>query len=52
MYASPGIVGPTQVGSSMSILSWVGAQRIWLETIGGEAVGMVGVIQTDDEIEL
>ena len=33
-------------------LERVGAQRIWLATIGGEVVGMVGVIQTEDEIEL
>jgi GNAT superfamily N-acetyltransferase len=33
-------------------LERVGAQRIWLATIGGDVVGMVGVIQTEDEIEL
>ena len=33
-------------------LERVGAQRIWLATIDGEVVGMVGVIQTEDEIEL
>jgi hypothetical protein len=33
-------------------LERVGAKRIWLATIDGEVVGMMGVIQTDDEIEL
>ena len=52
IYGSPEIGGADPGRKFDEHLEQVGAQRIWLATIGGEVVGMVGVIQTEDEIEL
>ena len=52
IYGSPEIGGPDPGRKFDEHVERVGAQRIWLATIGGEVVGMVGVIQTEDEIEL
>ena len=52
IYDSPEIGGADPGRKFDEHLERVGAQRIWLATIDGEVVGMVGVIQTEDEIEL
>ena len=52
IYGSPEIGGADPGRKFDEHLERVGAQRIWLATIDGEVVGMVGVIQTEDEIEL
>jgi ribosomal protein S18 acetylase RimI-like enzyme len=52
IYGSPEIGGHDPGRKFDEHLERVGAQRIWLATIGGKVVGMVGVIQTEDEIEL
>jgi GNAT superfamily N-acetyltransferase len=52
IYGSPEIGGADPGRKFDEHLERVGAQRIWLATIGGDVVGMVGVIQTEDEIEL
>ncbi|HET9565247.1 MAG TPA: GNAT family N-acetyltransferase [Mycobacterium sp.] len=52
IYGRPEIGGPDPGRKFDEHVERVGAQRIWLATIGGEVVGMVGVIQTEDEIEL
>ena len=52
IYGSPEIGGADPGRRFDEHIERVGAQRIWLATIDGEVVGMVGVIQTDDEIEL
>ncbi len=52
IYGSPEIGGPDPGRKFDEHLERVGAQRIWLATIGSEVVGMVGVIETEDEIEL
>ena len=52
IYGSPEIGGADPGRKFDEHLERVGAQRIWVATIDGEVVGMVGVIQTEDEIEL
>ena len=52
IYGSPEIGGADPGRKFDEHLEQVGAQRIWLATIDGEVVGMVGVIQTENEIEL
>jgi len=52
IYGSPEIGGADPGRKFDEHLERVGAQRIWLATIDGGVVGMVGVIQTEDEIEL
>jgi GNAT superfamily N-acetyltransferase len=52
IYGSPEIGGADPGRKFDEHLERVGAQRISLATIGGDVVGMVGVIQTEDEIEL
>ena len=52
IYGSPEIGGADPARKFDEHLERVGAKRIWLATIDGEVVGMVGVIQTEDEIEL
>jgi GNAT superfamily N-acetyltransferase len=52
IYGSPEIGGADPGRKFDEHLERVGAQRISLATIGGDVVGMVGVIQTEDQIEL
>ncbi len=52
IYGSPEIGGADPGRRFDEHLELVGGDRIWLATIGGEVVGMVGMIQTKDEIEL
>jgi GNAT superfamily N-acetyltransferase len=52
IYGTPEIGGPDPGRKFDEHVARVGAQRIWLATIGGEVVGMMGVIENEDEIEL
>ena len=52
IYDSPEIGGADPGRKFDEHLELVGGDRIWLATTGGEVVGMVGVIRTENEIEL
>jgi GNAT superfamily N-acetyltransferase len=52
IYDSPELGGADPGRKFDEHLERVGGERIWLATINGDVVGLVGVIQTEDEIEL